>query len=133
MWEPKLFIVALSLGMSAQGIAAALPDAGNLVWHSITFGQSTDVNFSTNVLPQKIGMNETRLADGKAVPASGTPLITPFTLESRGGKVGNSHDGLTYFYTRLPAEVNFRLEADIPLNQFGPENGAKPAGPQAAA
>ncbi|PKE28594.1 pectate lyase [Rahnella sp. AA] len=132
MWEPKLFIVALSLGMSAQGIAAALPDAGNLVWHSITFGQSTDVNFSTNVLPEKIGMNEIRLADGKAVPASGSPLITPFTLESRGGKVGNSHDGLTYFYTRLPAEVNFRLEADITLNQFGPENGAKPAGQEGA-
>ena len=132
MWERHLFIVALTLAASAQGMAAALPDASKLVWHSITFGQSTDINFATNVLPEKIGMNETRLADGKIIPSDGTLLTTPFTLESRGGKVGNSHDGLTYFYTRLPAQANFRLEADITLNQFGPENGAKPAGQEGA-
>lgn len=132
MWERNLFIVALALGVSAQGMAAALPATSSLTWHSITFGQSTDVNFATNVLPEKTGMNETRLADGKIFPAAGAPLSTPFTLESRGGKVGNSHDGLTYFYTRLPAEVNFQLEAEITLNQFGPENGAKPAGQEGA-
>ena len=132
MRASKFVIAALSLGMCAQSSAAALPDASKLVWRSITFGQSTDVNFATNVLPQKIGMNETRLADGKPVPATGTLLSTPFTLESRGGKVGNSHDGLTYFYTKLPADVNFRLEADFTLNQFGPENGAKPAGQEGA-
>ena len=132
MWASQLVIAALTLGMSAPGLAAALPDTGKLVWHSITFGQSTDVNFATNVLPEKIGMNETLLADGKPVPAAGTQLTTPFTLESRGGKVGNSHDGLTYFYTRLPAEVNFQLEAEITLNQFGPETGAKPAGQEGA-
>lgn len=132
MWERHLFIVALTLAASAQGMAAALPDASKLVWHSITFGQSTDINFATNVLPEKIGMNETRLANGKTIPSDGTLLTTPFTLESRGGKVGNSHDGLTYFYTRLPAQANFRLEADITLNQFGPENGAKPAGQEGA-
>jgi len=68
MWERHLFIVALTLAASAQGMAAALPDASKLVWHSITFGQSTDINFATNVLPEKIGMNETRLADGKTIP-----------------------------------------------------------------
>ncbi|MCX2943967.1 right-handed parallel beta-helix repeat-containing protein, partial [Rahnella perminowiae] len=132
MWASKFVVTALALGISAQSLAAALPDSGKLVWHSTTFGQSTDVNFATNVLPEKIGMNETLLADGKPVPATGTLLSTPFTLESRGGKVGNSHDGLTYFYTRLPADVNFQLEAEITLNQFGPENGAKPAGQEGA-
>ncbi|MFK8256159.1 right-handed parallel beta-helix repeat-containing protein [Erwinia sp. AnSW2-5] len=131
MWERQLCIITLSLGLSTP-VAAALPEPGKLVWHSITFGQSTDVNFATNVLADKIGRNETLLAGGKAVPAEGTLLTTPFTLESRGGKVGNSHDGLTYFYTRLPADANFLLEADITLNQFGPENGAKPAGQEGA-
>lgn len=131
MWERQLCIITLSLGLSAP-VAAALPEPGKLVWHSITFGQSTDVNFATNVLADKIGRNETLLAGGKAVPAEGSLLIPPFTLESRGGKVGNSHDGLTYFYTRLPADANFLLEADITLTQFGPENGAKPAGQEGA-
>ncbi|MTD28067.1 right-handed parallel beta-helix repeat-containing protein [Erwinia sorbitola] len=131
MWERKLCIITLSLGLSASAVAA-LPETGKLVWHSITFGQSTDVNFATNVLAEKIGRNETLLADGKAVAAEGSLLTTPFTLESRGGKIGNSHDGLTFFYTRLPADANFRLEAEITLNQFGPENGAKPAGQEGA-
>lgn len=132
MWQGKLLIVALAVGISAQTLAAPLSDSANLIWHSITFGQSTDINFATNVLPKKIGTNATRLADGKTVPAAGTRLNTPFTLESRGGKIGNSHDGLTFFYTRLPANVNFELQADITLNQFGPENGAKPAGQEGA-
>ncbi|WP_455815117.1 right-handed parallel beta-helix repeat-containing protein [Pseudomonas graminis] len=131
MWERQLCIITLSLGLSAP-VVAALPEPGKLIWHSITFGQSTDVNFATNVLADKIGRNETLLAGGKVVPEEGTPLTTPFTLESRGGKVGNSHDGLTYFYTRLPADANFLLEAEITLNQFGPENGAKPAGQEGA-
>lgn len=131
MWERQLCIITLSIGLSAP-VVAALPEPGKLVWHSITFGQSTDVNFATNVLADKIGKNETLLAGDKAVPAEGTVLTTPFTLESRGGKVGNSHDGLTYFYTRLPADANFLLEAEITLNQFGPENGAKPAGQEGA-
>lgn len=131
MWERQLCIVTLSLGLSVP-VMAELPQPGKLVWQSITFGQSTDVNFATNVLAEKIGRNETLLAGGKAVPEEGTALTTPFTLESRGGKIGNSHDGLTFFYTRLPADANFQLEADITLNQFGPENGAKPAGQEGA-
>jgi len=65
MWERQLCIITLSLGLSAP-VAAALPEPGTLVWHSITFGQSTDVNFATNVLADKIGRNETLLAGGKA-------------------------------------------------------------------
>lgn len=132
MWESKVLIVALSCGISAQVLAGTVPEASSLIWHSITFGQSTDVNFATNVLQDKIGINETLLADGKSVPTAGVKLATPFTLESRGGKIGNSHDGLTYFYTRLPGDVNFQLEADVTLNQLGPENGAKPAGQEGA-
>jgi hypothetical protein len=131
MWERQLCIVTLSFGLSAP-VMATLPDSSQLVWHSITFGQSTDVNFATNVLAEKIGRNDTRLASGSVVPEAGSALTVPFTLESRGGKIGNSHDGLTYYYTRLPAAANFRLEAEITLNQFGPENGAKPAGQEGA-
>lgn len=130
-WERQLCIVTLSLGLSTPAVAA-LPDSSRLVWHSITFGQSTDVNFATNVLAEKIGRNETRLAGGEPVPPAGSALSVPFTLESRGGKVGNSHDGLTYYYTRLPADANFQLDAEVTLNQFGPENGARPAGQEGA-
>lgn len=131
MRERNLCIIALSFGLACRAIAAT-PEVNSLSWHSITFGQSTDVNFATNVLPDKIGINHTLLANGQPVPADGTPLVTPFSLESRGGKVGNSHDGLTLFYTRLPAGVNFQLAADITLEQFGPENGARPAGQEGA-
>jgi hypothetical protein len=70
MWESKVLIVALSCGISAQVLAGTVPEASSLIWHSITFGQSTDVNFATNVLQDKIGINETLLADGKSVPTA---------------------------------------------------------------
>lgn len=97
-------------------------------WQSITFGQSTDANFATNVLKDKVGVNLTYLPSGlKALPQQAQPLAFPITVESRGGKIGNSHDGLTYYYTTIDSSKNFVLEALVRIDQFGPENGAKPA------
>ena len=97
-------------------------------WQSITFGQSTDANFATNVLKDKVGVNFTYLPSGlKALPQQAQPLAFPITIESRGGKIGNSHDGLTYYYTTIDSSKNFVLEALVRIDQFGPENGAKPA------
>ncbi len=128
-------IVPLSLfcalaSLSVNGAAAPLPAASELVWQTIAFGQSTDVNFATNVLPGKVGTNQATQADGQPQPIG--PLKTPFHLESRGGKIGNSHDGLTFYYTRIPASANVVLEADITVDQFGPENDALPAGQEGA-
>lgn len=111
-------------------LAAPLPAEKGLVWQTTVFGQSTDVNFATNVLPDKIGTNQVTLPDGKMMPVG--PLKTPFSIESRGGKIGNSHDGLTYYYTRIPASANALLEAEITVDQFGPENEALPAGQEGA-
>lgn len=112
--------------------AKALPAPESLEWKSITFGQSTDVNFASNVLPEKVGLNQVTDKHGNVIDDRGGKLITPVTLESRGGKIANSHDGLTYYYTWLPAKANMVLEADVTVNQFGPENGAKPAAQEGA-
>ncbi|MGL4430699.1 MAG: right-handed parallel beta-helix repeat-containing protein [Silvania sp.] len=102
------------------------------VWKAIAFGQSTDVNFSSNVLPEKIGVNDVTV-DGKTLkPQESVDLAKAITLESRGGKIANAHDGLTFFYTELPAGENFVLQANIKVDQFGPENGAKPAAQEGA-
>lgn len=102
------------------------------VWHGIAFGQSTDVNFSSNVLPEKIGVNDVTINGKKLAPGDNADLSAPITIESRGGKIANTHDGLTFFYTQLPANVNFTLQSDITVEQFGPENGAKPAAQEGA-
>lgn len=112
--------------------ASALPAPESLEWKSITFGQSTDINFATNVLQGKVGLNQVTDSKGNIVGEQGGKLITPVTLESRGGKIANSHDGLTFYYTRLPANANMVLEADVTVNQFGPENGAMPAAQEGA-
>lgn len=131
----KILPVAVLLITSAtisQGVQAALPSSDTLIWKAITFGQSTDVNFNTNVLPEKIGMNQVTYADNTLVPQQGGLLKTPVHIESRGGKIANSHDGLTFYYTKLPASANFILEAEMTVEQFGPENGAKPAAQEGA-
>ncbi|WON75670.1 right-handed parallel beta-helix repeat-containing protein [Serratia sp. UGAL515B_01] len=126
---PLSFFVALA-GISHSSIAESLPTANELVWQAVTFGQSTDVNFATNVLPDKVGTNKVTLTNGEILQAG--PLKTPFHLESRGGKIANSHDGLTFYYTRIPANANALLEAEITVDQFGPENEALPAGQEGA-
>lgn len=121
--------IPLSLMVCSAFTATA---ADQPVWKAIAFGQSTDLNFSSNVLPEKIGVNDVTI-DGKKLSAQDTAnLSKPVTLESRGGKIANSHDGLTFFYTELPVKENFVLQATVLVDQFGPENGAKPAAQEGA-
>lgn len=110
----------------------AVSAAEQHVWKAIAFGQSTDLNFSSNVLPEKIGVNDVTIDGKKLTPQDSADLTKPVTLESRGGKIANSHDGLTFFYTELPTSDNFELLATVRVEQFGPENGAKPAAQEGA-
>jgi len=110
----------------------AVSAAEQHVWKAIAFGQSTDLNFSSNVLPEKIGVNDVTIDGKKLTPQDTADLTKPVTIESRGGKIANSHDGLTFFYTELPTSDNFELQATVRVEQFGPENGAKPAAQEGA-
>lgn len=131
----KIFTVVLSLVMVVSAVPGMtfadealqpVRDATQLKWESITFGQSTDLNFSANVLPDKIGTNYAK----PEVPGTIEGFIT---LESRGGKLAPGHDGLTFYYTKLNAKTdNFILEADITIEQLGPETGAAPNGQEGA-
>ncbi|WP_437888182.1 right-handed parallel beta-helix repeat-containing protein [Phytobacter sp. V91] len=124
--------IPLALTLCCSTVTFATQAAESAVWKAIAFGQSTDVNFSSNVLPEKIGVNDVTI-DGKKLSVESTAgLDKPVTIESRGGKIGNSHDGLTFFYTTLPASNNFVLQATVTVDQFGPENGAKPAAQEGA-
>lgn len=127
----KLIPLLLLSACGGAWAAAALPTAESLQWRAVTFGQSTDKNFATNVLPEKVGVNQVTFADGQADATAGR-LRLPAVLESRGGKIGNSHDGLTFYYAQLPASANMTLEAEVSIDQFGPENGAMPAGQEGA-
>ncbi|WP_209314522.1 right-handed parallel beta-helix repeat-containing protein [Streptomyces bohaiensis] len=100
--------------------AAGADTAEAPVWQSVTFGQSTDLNFSSNVLPEKVGVNY-------AEPEVPGTVEGRITLESRGGKLAQGHDGLTFYHTVLDPETdNFVLTADMTVEQFGPETGAAP-------
>lgn len=122
----------IPLALTLCSAVVALPTQAAEQWKAIAFGQSTDMNFASNVLPEKVGVNNVTI-DGKALtPDSTADLRKPITLESRGGKIANSHDGLTFFYTQLPADKNFVLKATVTVDQFGPENGAKPAAQEGA-
>lgn len=124
--------IPLALAFCSTIIALPLQADEQHVWRGIAFGQSTDVNFSSNVLPEKIGVNDVTIAGKKLAPQDTANLQAPITIESRGGKIANSHDGLTFFYTELPARQNFILQATVTVDQFGPENGALPAAQEGA-
>ncbi|MDZ5076365.1 right-handed parallel beta-helix repeat-containing protein [Nesterenkonia sp. HG001] len=100
--------------------------AEELEWQEITFGQSTDLDFSSNVLPEKVGVNH-------AVPDEPGTIDGEVFMESRGGKLAPGHDGLTFYHVTLdPNEHNFVLEAEVTVHQLGPETGASPNGQEGA-
>ncbi|ABR74828.1 exopolygalacturonate lyase [Actinobacillus succinogenes] len=107
---------------SASSMAATI-NPNELIWKSVAFGQSTDLNFGSTILPEKVGINKTTV---NGHPVQEGALASKFTIESRGGKLANSHEGVTYYYTELPINTNFIISADVHLEQLGPETGAKP-------
>lgn len=113
----------LALGGCASQADQVISHSDSLTWQAITFGQSTDLNFGSTILPEKVGTNQVTV-DGKLVQPG--PVASRFTIESRGGKLANSHDGGTFYYTELPTDVNFTLSADITMDQLGPETGSTP-------
>lgn len=120
-------IIAFALTTMTPVLGASLghaaTDASELAWQSITFGQSADLNFGSTILPEKVGTNE---VTSNGDPVAAGPLVDQVTIESRGGKLANSHEGGTFYYTTLPTGVNFTLTATLTLEQLGPETGATP-------
>ncbi|WP_447527973.1 right-handed parallel beta-helix repeat-containing protein [Vreelandella sp. TE19] len=120
----KIATLALTVMTPAMGISLVqADDTSELIWQSITFGQSTDLNFGSTILPEKAGTNEVT-HDGE--PVTSGSLLEHVTIESRGGKLANSHEGGTFYYTTLPTDKNFVLTATLTLEQLGPETGATP-------
>lgn len=116
--------LALTLFAPILGVSTAqADDLSALTWQGITFGQSTDLNFGSTILPEKVGTNEVTHA---GEPVSPGPLLDHVVIESRGGKLANSHEGGTFYYTTLPTDQNFVLTATLTLEQLGPETGATP-------
>lgn len=126
----KKNIILLSVCLSSLCSAAFAQE-----WKVAAFGQSTDLNFSSLIDPAKVGRNNAWLAGSKdfLIPGKTYTLPSDFIIESRGGKIANSHDGMTVFYTSVPVNQTFVLEADLTLEQIGPEvDGKSPAAQEAA-
>lgn len=96
-------------------------------WKAIAFGQSTDLNFSSNVLEDKVGTNYVwPVGSDEALPSEKEAPVQDVVIESRGGKIQTGHDGLTFYYTEVPTDKNFYLSADVTIEHMGPENGKAP-------
>lgn len=113
----SILIMSFTTNYNPKANAANDPE---LKWQSIAFGQSTDLNFSSTITPAKVGVNH-------AIPEVPGTIEGKIVIESRGGKIAAAHDGITFYYTALdPSKYNFVLEADILVEQFGPETDVMP-------
>ncbi|MDO5291928.1 MAG: InlB B-repeat-containing protein [bacterium] len=104
-------------------------EVGKYAWIGRAFGQSTDLNFKSTILPEKVGTQSAVeekiiVKDGETEQEKDAVVI-----ESRGGKIANSHDGLMFYYAEVPTSKNFKLSANLYINQLGPEEetGSNPS------
>jgi hypothetical protein len=79
----------------------------------------------------KIGVNDVTIGGKKLTPQDAADLSQPVTIESRGGKIANSHDGLTFFYTTLPSG-KFCLAGHRDGGSVWPGKWRKPAAQEGA-
>ena len=78
--------IPLALTLCSAALSLSAHAQAPQQWKAIAFGQSTDLNFSSNVLPEKVGVNNVTI-DGKTLTSEQiVSLSKPITIESRGGK-----------------------------------------------
>jgi hypothetical protein len=136
---------------------ASLPIGDGTVWYYRSFGQSTDMAFNemTSTRAQNginyvwldppwiaEALNPATRATFVTTPAQRLMALeadTPVTLgdfgrviiESRGGKWANTHMGVSFFFTVLPTDRNFKMTADVTRVFFGgnPDGATDPTQP----
>jgi polygalacturonase len=113
-------------GMVQKAMMAKMLTGSETLWKSAAFGQSTDLNFVSNVLEDKVGTNYTWPVDSDVPLGLEEKPVQDVVIESRGGKLQAGHDGITFYYTEVPTSKNFALTADVTVEKMGPENGTKP-------
>lgn len=113
-------VLIMTLAVNYSPKTAGASNDTMLKWESVAFGQSTDLNFSSTITPAKVGVNG-------AIPEVPGTIDGKIIIESRGGKIAAAHDGISFYYTVIdPRKNNFVLEADILVEQFGPETAVMP-------
>lgn len=73
-------------------------------WKSVIFGQTTDTGYNSITTD-----NTNNTVTATAGTKDGTHT---------GGKITNSHDGISYYYTEVDPSKNFVLSADVKVNYF---------------
>ncbi len=123
-------LMLFSLVPSKQTFAeSSVNVTDSIQWTGRAFGQSTDLNFKSTIAEDKIGTQNAIEKTIKVKTGDQVSEVEAVELESRGGKIANTHDGLTFYYAQVPTSKNFKLTAKVFLNQLGPEasTGAKPS------
>ena len=92
--------IPLALTLCSTLIARPLQANEGHQWRAIAFGQSTDSNFSSNVLPEKIGVNDVTIAGKKLTPQDSADLSQPMSSDA------------AQLVARITAEIPPRLELE---------------------
>lgn len=126
-----IFTGAPSVGVSAATTKLEVNlnnEAEKFTWEPIAFGQSVDLNFSSTIAPEKVGTQEAQETTIDVIKEDGSMVKKEaVVLESRGGKIANTHDGLTFYNVKVPTSKNFKLTAKVYVNQLGPEESINKA------
>ncbi|NIZ46507.1 hypothetical protein PVA44_05595 [Entomospira nematocerorum] len=136
-----LLMLMVSMGCSDRNVDSPRGDiTSDQIWFYRAFGQSTDVFFDNIAnAPGQNGINHVWInpiwayndplyiqsehdINQSLLPDIGIHIHANDTIvvESRGGKIAAGHDGMTFFYTEIPADRNFQLRATMTITAAGP-------------
>ena len=100
------YVTVSSDGFDSINLPVTVVAEMNNVWRSSTFGQSSGYDKgseSVGVTTEKYGTTE-----GK---------ITVKAWDGA-GKITNDHDGMTYYFTKINGNSNFKISADITVDKY---------------
>ncbi len=107
----------------------SIVEATDYVWKSTVFGQSSGSSYVTaykdgkeagTTTTRSMGVTPVLMEDGKIDDYDRIDVVS----WNGAGKITTDHDGIAYYYTKVDANNNFTISADITVNRYidDPEN-----------
>jgi len=87
---------------------------GNLVWDSDEYDAGLfGTDAAAKTLEDTVFLHDPRKGTGRQI------VLTAINETNNAGKIAGSEDGITYYFRRVPRDVNFKISADFYVDSYG--------------
>ena len=99
------------------GVEPGFRPWGNIIWDSDEYDAGLYGDSGNRYVEDVIYRKDPKKGAGRQI------VLTAINQTNNAGKIAGSEDGISYYFKRVPRDVNFKISADFYVDSYGFTNG----------